>query len=191
MRTQRLAAVATAGVLIVGIASVSMSVMPAAAKTPVGAGEYDCPSSGELTFTPPWSDTGRGLVRATLSAVSGPSGFLACGGGNPQPTTATFSGKVKFPNGNGACSKGLDIVANAKANVTYAPLVKPSRYRAVLRGQSSNGTLTLSYEFEPAGTVLGSYPSTGAALTLNTTAVSGNCASGVTSASIGALWQSM
>ena len=142
------------------------------AKTPVGSGTYGCSVvaiDGTVTLNRPWSDTGKGVVKATVSAT-----IPGCTGGSPSPGVVTVSGKLSFPNGGNGCSNGNN--ATAKLKLTYSSGVKKS-------------TFTGSYFVDPVemvspgdvDTVKGSYPMSGASLLLGGSEYSGQCSTGITS----------
>lgn len=147
---------------------------PAGAKTPVGSGTYSCTAhtSGTVTFSHPWSDTGSGRVKVTMSLTLFPA---ECEGGSPVPTAMTLSGTLSFPNGGGGCTNGVTVPV-ARLTLTYSdsPDVRDSK---VVGPLLFTGGYYLSIW---PGRVRGSYPSADAGLLMGG-APSGSCSTGISS----------
>ncbi len=172
MRIRRVAAVVVAGVTVMTMTGVALLPGSAWAKTPLGTGTYGCgvvAIEGSISLNRPWSDTGKGVVKATVSAS-----IPGCTGGSPGPGVVTVSGTFTFPNGGNGCSNGSN--ATAKLKLTYNSPVKASKF-------------TGSFFVDPvamvspayADTVTGSYPLSGATLLLGGGEHSGQCSTGITS----------
>ncbi len=172
MRIRQAAAVLAAGVTVMTMAGVALQPGLAWARTPVGSGVYDCSLvgiEGHITLNRPWSDSGKGMVKATVSAT-----IPGCTGGSPGPGVVTISGKVTFPNGGDGCSNGSN--ATAKLKLTYSSSVKESMF--------TGSFFVAPVEMvSPAyvDTVHGSYPFSGATLLLGGGEYSGKCSTGITS----------
>ena len=156
-----------------------IAVAPAAAKTPVGTGTVACNNnaSGSITYTPAFSDTGQGKVKAAIAVT-----FMNCSGGSPAPSSVTVSGKLKFPNGENECTEATNALPTGKLKLTYGGLAKPSKTTATVFFVAQSGVLGW------AGNVSGSYAATnqvniGPAILMGGTVV-GNCTSGITSIQI-------
>ncbi len=172
MRVPRAAAVVAAGVMVMTMTGVALLPGSAWARTPLGSGSFSCgvvPIDGSITLNRPWSDTGKGIVKATVSAT-----IPGCTGGSPSPGVVTVSGKLTFPNGGDGCSNGNNATANLK--LAYSSPVKASKF-------------TGSFFVDPVAmvspgdvdTVIGSYPMSGASLLLGGGEYSGRCSTGITS----------
>jgi hypothetical protein len=142
------------------------------AKTPVGSGTYGCSLvaiEGHITLNRPWSDSGKGVVKATVSAT-----IPGCTGGSPSPGVVTVSGKLTFPNGGNGCSNGSN--ATAKLKLTYGSPVKASKFTGSFF-VAPVAMVSPAY----ADTVVGSYPLSGATLLFGAGEYSGQCSTGITS----------
>jgi hypothetical protein len=117
----------------------------------------------------PWSDTGKGVVKATVSAT-----IPGCTGGSPGPGVVTVSGKLTFPNGGDGCSNGSN--GTAKLKLSYSSGVKASTFAGSF---FADPTAMVSPAY--ADTVSGSFPLSGATLLLGGGEHSGQCSTGVTS----------
>jgi hypothetical protein len=172
MGIRRAAALVAAGVLVVTMAADALLPGLSWAKTPVGSGTYSCnvvAIDGSITLNRPWSDTGKGVVKATVSAT-----IPGCTGGSPTPGLVTVSGKLSFPNGGNGCSNGSNAIAKLK--LTYSGGAKESRFSGSFFVDPS-AMVSPAY----ADTVTGSYPLSGATLLLGGGRYSGQCSTGITS----------
>jgi hypothetical protein len=172
MRVRRAAVVVAAGVMVVTMTGVALLPGASWARTPLGSGSYDCSVvaiDGSVALNRPWSDTGKGTVRATVSAT-----IPGCTGGSPSPGVVTVSGKLTFPNGGNGCSNGSD--GTAKLKLTYSNGVKASTFTGSFLADP-RGMASPAY----ADTVTGSYPLSGATLLFGVGAYSGQCSTGITS----------
>jgi hypothetical protein len=165
--------------------TVALGIGPAAALT-LGTGTFTCSSaSGEITYSPAWTDIAKHRVRATVNVT-----FAGCGGGSPAPTSVTLSKKLNFPNGRGSCSNGYYVPATFKAN--YSPVVKKSKVTVPGNGLFIVGLGGLrTGGFATTGStpfvVSGSYATTAVGPSAIITASgipTGNCVSGVTATTI-------
>jgi hypothetical protein len=168
---RRAAIVVAAGVMVMTMTGNALLPGLSWAKTPVGSGTYACSLvaiDGTVTLNRPWSDTGKGVVKATVSAT-----IPGCTGGSPSPGVVTVSGKLTFPNGGNGCSNGN--YATAKLKLTYST-VKDSTF--------TGSFFVAPVEMVSPGdidTVTGSYPTSGASLLLGGGEQSGQCSTGITS----------
>ena len=83
MGVRRAVVVVAAGVMVMTMMGDTLVPGLSWAKTPVGSGTYDCSVvaiEGTVTLNRPWSDTGKGVVKATVSAT-----IPGCTGGSPSP----------------------------------------------------------------------------------------------------------
>jgi hypothetical protein len=179
-------AVAVVAVIVAwALETAALGVGPAVAATP-GTGTFSCSNaSGQITYSPAWTNTAKRRVRATVNVT-----FTGCHGGSPMPTSVTLSRKVNFPNGRGSCTNGYDIPATFKVN--YTPLVKRSKVMVPANGLFIVGLSGLrTGGFATTGStpfvVSGSYPTTGEGPSATLAASgnsTGNCVSGVTATTI-------
>jgi hypothetical protein len=98
---------------------------PAVAKSVKGVGQYSCDPStqGQITFSPPWSDAGKGTVTATINAEA----EFSCHGGSPTPIDVHIGGTLKLSNGFSSCNSSPGEAASGKLKLTYpAEGIKPS-----------------------------------------------------------------
>lgn len=160
-RVRALSVLGAVTALMATLGVVTLTVGPAGAKTPTGTGTFRCGTTnggvsvGGVSFSPAWSDTGTGIVHATVNMT-----INECSGGSPAPTSVTVTGKLKFPNGNTSCSLGVHSLT-AKLKLSYFPMVKKSKlissnfifYRDDTLGAE---VFTSEYPF----VVTGSYPVT-------------------------------
>jgi hypothetical protein len=165
--------------------TVAFSVGPAAAST-FATGTFACSNaSGQIHYSPAWTNGGKHRITATVNVT-----FSGCSGGNPVPTNVVLSGKARFPNGRGSCSNGYDISAHFKAN--YSPLVKKSKVSVpginlLIVGLTSLRTGGFATTGTTPFVVSGSYPTTGAGplpILAASGGSTGNCTSGVTATTI-------
>jgi hypothetical protein len=172
MGIRRAAAVVAVGVMVMTMTGVALLPGLSWAKTPLGSGTYSCSVvaiDGSITLNRPWSDTGKGMVKATVSAT-----IPGCMGGSPSPGVVTVSGKLTFPNGGNGCSNGSD--GKAKLKLTYSNGVKASTYTGSFLADP-RAMVSPAY----ADSVAGSYPLSGATLLLGGGEYSGQCSTGITS----------
>jgi hypothetical protein len=172
MGIRRAAAVVAAGVMVMTMTGVVLLPGLSWAKTPLGSGTYSCSVvaiDGRITLNRPWSDTGKGVVKATVSAT-----IPGCTGGSPSPGIVTVSGKLTFPNGGDGCSNGSN--GTAKLKLTYSSGVKKSTFTGSFFADP-RAMVSPAY----ADTVIGSYPLSGATLLLGGGEYSGQCSTGITS----------
>jgi len=145
------------------------------AKQPVGSGTFGCglvTVDGTLTMNRPWTDTGKGMIKGTLSVT-----IPGCGGGSPAPGNVTVSGKVTFANGGNGCTDGVDS-ATSRLKLTYSGVEKSSFSASFL---VTTGNVINAPD---SGTVTGSYPSSVAQLLLGLGAATGQCSTGVTAVNL-------
>jgi len=172
----------------------------ASASTTTGTGAYECGGfGGTITFSPAWSDSARGKVKATLSfsPLGFPPYFATCGPSSfdpaPSPVPLTVSGKgvLKFANGTCSSSTSTPPSVMGKLKLTYnsVPKLKPSTM-AFQGDVGSQGVLDSS-----GGTsVSGSYPSAPLPIVpiakFDTWVATGNCTTGISAVSFsgGYLW---
>ena len=180
MGFRRIAIAVGAGALMLSLVGVAVATNPAGATTPTGTGIFTCTSvSGQVTYTPAWSNTGKGSVRAALSLTG-----TGCSGGSPVPATVSISGKGKFPNGSGNCPQTSANWAG-KLKITFAT-VKKSKVTGAFASVGANaqtglGTITTNTLIIPV-VVTGSYATTGSTPFLSAVGPStGTCATGVSS----------
>lgn len=184
-RLQSVALALTTVVAATALQTVAFGVGPAAATT-IGTGTFTCSNaSGQIHYSPAWTNGGKHRVTATVNVT-----FTGCSGGNPVPTSVILSGKAKFPNGRGSCSNGYDLSAHFKAN--YSPLVKKSKVSVpginlLIVGLTSLRTGGFATTGSTPFVVSGSYATTAAgslAILAASGGSTGNCTSGVTATTI-------
>ena len=179
MGFRRIAVAVGAGALMLSLVGFAVATDPAGATTPTGTGVFTCTVvSGQVTYTPAWSNTGKGSVRAALSLTG-----TGCSGGTPVPATVSISGKGKFPNGSGNCPQTSANWAG-KLKITFAT-VKKSKVTGAFASVGANspglGTITTNTLIIPV-VVTGSYATTGSTPFLSAVGPStGTCATGVSS----------
>ena len=86
------------GAAATGLAFTTLAVAggsPAWARARTGTGTYSCShETGSVQFSPAWTDTGTGKVKATVDIL-----ISACSGGTPLVSSAQLTGHFKFANG--------------------------------------------------------------------------------------------
>lgn len=171
MRLRKTAALIASGV-VATISGATIGPGVSWAQRPTGTGVVDCSVvtiDGSITLNQPWSDTGGGVVKATVSAA-----IAGCTGGSPSPGIISVSGTLRFKNGGDGCSNGTN--ATAKLTLTYSSPVKKSKYSGSFFVAPVE-MVSPSY----VDTVTGSYPLSGATLLLGGGETTGQCSTGVTS----------
>ena len=179
MGFRRIAVVVGAGALMLSLMGAEIATRPAGATTPTGTGTFTCTTvSGQVTYTPAWSDTGKGSVKAALTLTG-----TGCSGGTPVPASVSISGKGKFPNGSGNCPVSSANWAG-KLKITFATVKKSKvtgAFASVGAAPSGLGSLTTNALVVPV-VVTGSYPTSGSTPFLSAVGPStGTCATGVSS----------
>jgi hypothetical protein len=172
MQVRRFTALMAAGVMATMVAGTIGSVGPAEAAI-IGTGTVTCSgaSGGEVSFSPPWTDTGTGTVTARVSF-----NVSECGETSPRPVSVEVTGTLKFANGRGRCSAdGVETSGRLKLAWAASPAVKNShatgRFSVAPEGFGSVNHLI----------VRGSYATRSGAQVGGGTYPNGNCTSGVTS----------
>lgn len=172
------------GVAATGLAFTTLAVAggsPAWARATTGTGTYSCShETGSVQFSPAWTDTGTGKVKATVDIS-----LSACSGGTPSVSSAKLTGHFNFANGGSTCSSETHVNILGKLHLRYSNGAKKSE---LTLGSGSNIGIgeegTGDAAVEMSGTVTGSYPATSALDEVTGPPPSGNCTTGVQAMSV-------
>ena len=170
------------GVAATGLAFTTLAVAggsPAWAKATTGTGTYSCSHEiGSVQFSPAFSDTGTGKVKATVDIS-----LSDCSGGAPSVSSAQLTGHLKFANGGSTCSSETQADILGKLHLGYSNGAKKSEFTLESGSVVSIDPYNDEGEMELSGTVTGSYPTTDGFEDV-TGDTSGNCTTGVQAISV-------
>lgn len=172
------------GAAATGLAFTTLAVAggsPAWARATTGTGTYSCShETGNVQFSPAWTDTGTGKVKATVDIS-----LSACSGGTPSVLSAQLTGHFNFANGGSTCSSEAHVNILGKLHLRYSNGARKSQLTLASGSNIGIGEVGMGdVAVEMSGTVTGSYPATDALDEVTGPPPTGNCTTGVQAASV-------